>query len=215
MQTRNEDEYKVEEKARKQVVACRETERKAKLNSGSPGAFKHKNPNAHLPPATTTNAPSVTPRRTKPVSTPRARHRARHLHGAQNRFPHRELATAHVTSTAAALSVEPHHLSNPRSSAHRPIAPAPPLHPSRHPPSRPTRAATTWHGVSWRKRWNLPPEPHELTMPVRIPVEIFARGQLDAEAIHDLAERPKNLLSVIKGRVAETKANQVGKSSHL
>ena len=111
------------EKAQKQVVACGETERKAKRNSGSPWAFKHKNPNAHLPPAATTNAPSVTPRRTKPVSTPRARHRARHLHGG------RSIRRATPPS-------------NPRSSEQRPITFAPPLHPSRHHPSCSTRAAT-------------------------------------------------------------------------
>ena len=35
--------------------------------------YKPKNPNTHLPPAATTIAPSVTPQRKKPVSTPRAR----------------------------------------------------------------------------------------------------------------------------------------------
>ena len=81
---------------RSRVVA--EEEKRNEMRSQTAearGPYKPRNPDAHLPPATTTNAPSVTPRRTKPVSTPRARHRAHH-------------------PTAAALSVEPHHPPNPR-----------------------------------------------------------------------------------------------------
>ena len=86
------------EKAQKQVVACRETERKAKLNSGSPWAFKPKNPNAHLPPAATTNAPSVTPQRPNPVSTQRARHRARHGRSFRQAIPPFHSSIARTTT---------------------------------------------------------------------------------------------------------------------
>ena len=68
------------------------------------------------------------------------RMRLQRLRSAQYRCPHRALATAHVTAAAAALSVEPHHLSIPRSPAQPPITHHP-LHPVRSTPRWSIRGA--------------------------------------------------------------------------